>query len=76
METNIAILSGNGIHNLAYSTRSRLHLEGYKVVAINNFSNFGFDRTIIYCRRVLSPAAPFCPLNLFIHSPPSVSGIT
>lgn len=50
METNIAILNGNGIHNLAHSTRSRLHLEGYSVVAINNFSNFGVDRTVIYYR--------------------------
>ena len=50
METNIAILSGNGIHNLAYSTRSRLHLKGYKVAAINNFSNLGVDRTVIYYR--------------------------
>ena len=49
METNIAILNGNGIHNLAYSTRSRLHLEGSRVVAINNFSKFGVDRTVIYC---------------------------
>ena len=30
METHIAILNGNGIHNLAHSTRSRLHLEGYR----------------------------------------------
>ena len=50
METNIAILNGNGIHNLAHATRSRLHLEGYNVVAINNFSNFGVDRTVIYYR--------------------------
>src|SRR5665648_1117162 len=50
METHIAVLNGNGIHNLAHSTRSRLHLEGYSVVAINNFSNFGVDRTVIYYR--------------------------
>jgi len=50
METNIAILKGNGINNLAHSTRSRLHLEGDSVVAINNFSNFGVDRTVIYYR--------------------------
>lgn len=50
METHIAILNRNGIHNLAHSTRSRLHLEGYRVVAINNFSNFGIDRTVIYYR--------------------------
>ena len=49
METNIAILNGNGSHNLAHDTRSRLHLEGYNVVAINNFSNF-VDRTVIYYR--------------------------
>ena len=50
METNIAILNGDGIHNLAHDTRLRLHLEGYNVVAINNFSNFGVDRTVIYYR--------------------------
>jgi len=50
METNIANLNGNGIHNLAYDRWSRLHLEGYSVVAINNFSNFGVDRTVIYYR--------------------------
>ena len=50
METNIAILNDNGIHNLAHSTRSRLHLKDYSVVAINNFSNFGVDRTVIYYR--------------------------
>jgi hypothetical protein len=50
METHIAILNGNGIHNLAHSTRSRLPLEGYRVVAINNLSNFGVDRTVIYYR--------------------------
>jgi hypothetical protein len=50
MDTNIAILNGNGIHNLAHDTRSRLHLEGYNVVAINNFRVFGADRTVIYYR--------------------------
>jgi hypothetical protein len=48
METNIAILNGNGIHNLAHDTRSRLHLEGYNVMAINNFRDFGVNRTVIY----------------------------
>jgi LytR cell envelope-related transcriptional attenuator len=50
METNITIFNGNGIHNLARETRSRLHLEGYNVVAINNFRDFGADRTVIYFR--------------------------
>jgi hypothetical protein len=49
-ETNIAILNGNGIHDLARATRSQLHLEGYNVVAINNFRDFGVDRTVIYYR--------------------------
>jgi len=50
METGIAILNGNGIHNLAHDIRSRLSLEGYNVVAINNFRDFGVDRTVIYYR--------------------------
>jgi len=50
IETNIAILNGNGIHDLARDTRSQLHLEGYSVVAINNFRDFGVDRTVIYYR--------------------------
>jgi hypothetical protein len=50
METNIAILNGNGIDNLGHFTRSRLHLEGDSVVTINNFSNFGVDRIVIYYR--------------------------
>ena len=54
MVTNIAILNGNGIHNLAHSTRSRLHLEGYSLVAINNFSNFGVDRTVIYLALIMA----------------------
>ena len=50
METTIAILNGNGIHDLARATRSRLSLEGYNVVAINNFRDFGVERTVIYYR--------------------------
>jgi Tfp pilus assembly protein PilF len=50
METGIAILNGNGIQDLARNTRSRLSLEGYTVVAINNFRDFGVDRTVIAYR--------------------------
>jgi hypothetical protein len=50
METNIAILNGNGIHDLARDLRSQLHLEGYGAVAIKNFRDFGVDRTVIYYR--------------------------
>jgi len=46
MEPQIAILNGKGIRNLADATRSRLHLEGYRAAAINNFSNFGVDRMV------------------------------
>ena len=35
METDITSLKGNGIHNLANSTRSRLHLVRIEVAAIN-----------------------------------------
>jgi hypothetical protein len=50
METYIAILIGNRIHHFPHSTRSPLHLEDYSLVAINNFSNFGVDRTVSYSR--------------------------
>jgi hypothetical protein len=50
IETTIAILNGNGIQDLARATRSRLSLEGYNVAAINNFRDFGVDRTVIYYR--------------------------
>jgi len=48
--TNIAILNRNGIHDLAPGLRSQLQLEGYGAVAINNFRDFGVDRTVIYYR--------------------------
>lgn len=50
METQITILNGNGIHDLARDTRSQLHLEGYSAVDINNFRDFGVERTVIYYR--------------------------
>ncbi|MGA9755246.1 MAG: tetratricopeptide repeat protein [Desulfobaccales bacterium] len=49
-ETTIAILNGNGIHDLAHETRSRLSQEGFSVAAIGNFRDFGVDRTVIYYR--------------------------
>jgi len=65
METNIAILNGNGIHNLAHDTRSRLHLEGYNVVAINNFRDFGVDRTVIHYRPEAEPVATILNKKFF-----------
>ncbi len=50
METNIAIRNGNGIHYLAHDVRSQLSQEGFNVVDINNFRDFGVERTVIYYR--------------------------
>jgi len=50
METDIAILNGNGIHYLAHDVRSQLSQEGFNVVDIKNFRDFGVDRTVIYYR--------------------------
>jgi hypothetical protein len=57
VETNIAILNGNGIPHLAHKTRSQLSLEGFNVVAIGNFKDFGVDRTVIYYRPDSEPLA-------------------
>jgi hypothetical protein len=48
MGTNIAILNGNGIQDLARETRSRLSLEGFSIASIGNFRDFGVDQTVIY----------------------------
>ncbi|MCK9375705.1 MAG: LytR C-terminal domain-containing protein [Syntrophobacterales bacterium] len=50
VETNIAILNGNGTQNLAHETRSRLSREGFTVADINNYRDFGVSRTVIYYR--------------------------
>jgi Flp pilus assembly protein TadD len=50
METNIAVINGNGAPDLARRTRSSLSLEGFNVVAIANYLDFGVDRTVIYYR--------------------------
>jgi hypothetical protein len=50
METHIATLKGNVIHNLLHSSRRGSIWKGYHAVAINNFSNFGVDRQVTYYR--------------------------
>jgi len=50
METHIAILNGNGIHHLPAPPGRGSTWKDCRVVAINNFSNFGVDRTVIYYR--------------------------
>jgi hypothetical protein len=50
MEPHIASLDGKEMYHLAHAAQSRLHLDGYRVAPINNFSNFGVDRKVIYCR--------------------------
>jgi hypothetical protein len=50
IETNIAVINGNGTPDLARDTRSRLSLEGFNVVTIANYQDFGVDHTTIYYR--------------------------
>lgn len=65
METNIAILNGNGSHDLAHETRSRLSQEGFNVVDIGNYRDFGVARTIIYYRPDSEPVATFLNNRFF-----------
>jgi Flp pilus assembly protein TadD len=65
METNIAILNGNGSHDLAHETRSRLSLEGFNVVDIGNYRDFGVPRTIIYYRPDSEHVASFLSNRFF-----------
>jgi len=48
--SGIEIDNGSGAKNLARQTRTKLKKEGFKVVAIGNFRDFGVDRTVIYYR--------------------------
>jgi Tfp pilus assembly protein PilF len=65
METGIAIHNGNGIPHLAHDTRSVLSLEGFNVVAIANYRDFGVDRTIIYYRPQSEHVATFLNNKFF-----------
>jgi Flp pilus assembly protein TadD len=65
METNIAILNGNGAADLAHATRSRLALEGFNVVDIGNYRDFGVARTIIYYRPDSKHVAAFLNRRFF-----------
>ncbi|HZE22315.1 MAG TPA: tetratricopeptide repeat protein, partial [Desulfobaccales bacterium] len=64
-ETNIAILNGNGAHDLAHETRSRLSLEGFNVVNIGNYRDFGVARTKIYYRPDAKAVAVFLHHRFF-----------
>jgi Tfp pilus assembly protein PilF len=50
METKIAVINGNGLVDLARDTRSLLSLEGFNVVTIANYRDFGVDHTVIHYR--------------------------
>jgi Flp pilus assembly protein TadD len=65
MDTNIAILNGNGSADLAHETRSRLSLEGFNVVDIGNYRDFGVVRTIIYYRPDAKHVATFLNHKFF-----------
>jgi hypothetical protein len=65
IETGIAILNGNGIPHLAHDSRSVLSLEGFNVVAIANYRDFGVDRTVIYYRPEAEHVATFLNNKFF-----------
>jgi Tfp pilus assembly protein PilF len=65
METKIAILNGNGSHDLAHEARSRLSLEGFNVVDIGNYRDFGVARTMIYYRPDAKHVAMFLNHRFF-----------
>lgn len=48
--TRIAILNGNGQVDSARRTRASLHRQGYNVVTIGNYRDFGMHRTVIQFR--------------------------
>jgi len=50
LETSIRVENGNGFPHLARDTRSFLWGEGFNVVAIKNYIDFGVEETVIYCR--------------------------
>jgi Tfp pilus assembly protein PilF len=53
----IELLNGSGAKNLARQTRTRISGEGFKVVSIGNYRDFGADQTVIYYRPEAEKAA-------------------
>jgi Tfp pilus assembly protein PilF len=49
-ETNIRVENGNGFPHLARDTRDFLWGEGFNVVSIRNYLDFGVEDTVIYSR--------------------------
>jgi Flp pilus assembly protein TadD len=50
IETRIGVENGNGSRHLARHTRACLWEEGFNVVSIKNYLDFGVKDTVIYCR--------------------------
>ena len=48
--SGIEVANGSGAYKLAHQTRSMLVDEGFKVVRIGNYRDFGVDNTVIYYR--------------------------
>ncbi len=49
-DTGIEVLNGTRTQNLAHLTRSLLSLQGFNVVLIGNYIDFGVEATVIYYR--------------------------
>jgi tetratricopeptide (TPR) repeat protein len=49
-QSGIEVANGSGAYHLARQTRSMLKAEGFKVVSIGNYRDFGVEQTMIYYR--------------------------
>jgi Tfp pilus assembly protein PilF len=49
-QSGIEVANGSGAYQLARHTRSLLKAEGFKVVSIGNYRDFGVEQTVIYYR--------------------------
>ncbi|OGP71157.1 MAG: hypothetical protein A2Z73_06185 [Deltaproteobacteria bacterium RBG_13_60_28] len=64
----IELLNGSGAKNMARKTRTRLSGEGFKVVSIGNYRDFGADQTVIYYRPGAEDAARDLSTQFFPNS--------
>ena len=65
LQSGIELANGSGAKNLARRTRTLLKKEGYKVVSIGNYRDFGAENTIIYYRPEAEKVARALSAKLF-----------